>query len=195
MTETQSTAVPRIPGQPLNRMASYEWILMALMALAVIGVGITYLYPDKSFRYWLAMVPVFGGACLTLEWSRLRNKEKGFWSIIKDQFYHWSGVLITVYLVYLLFNAQQLNNQNAGLVVLLVLALATFLAGIQLGWRLYLIGGFLWIVLLMAAYLTGYLWVLILGGTLVMAIYVYLRFRTGRPLKEGSDTRVERTTP
>ena len=195
MTDTQPAAAQRIPGQPLNRMASYEWILMALMTLAVIGVGITYLYPDKSFRYWLAMVPVFGGACLVLEWARLRNKGKDFWSIVKGQLYHWSGVLITVYLVYLLVKSQQLNNQNAGLVVLLVLALATFLAGIQLGWRLYLIGGFLWIVLLRAAYLTGYLWVLILGGTLVMVIYVYLRIRTGRNLKPISDTPVERTTP
>jgi hypothetical protein len=93
-----------------------------------------------------------------------------------------------VYLVYLLFNAQQLNNQNAGLVVLLVLALATFLAGIQLGWRLYLLGGFLWLVLLMAAYLTGYLWVLILGGTLIMVIYIYWRIRTGQAPQSKPET-------
>jgi len=173
-------------------MTNYEWILIVLMTLAVIGVGITYFYPEKSYRYWLAMVPVFGVACLSLEWSRLKNKGDGFWPIIKDQFYHWSGVLISVYLIYMLFNAQQLNNQNAGLVALLVLGLATFLAGIQLGWRLYLLGAFLWIILLMTAYLTGYLWVLILGGTLIMGIYIYWRMRTGQPLRPVPETRVDK---
>ena len=195
MPDSETTAASKTsvrPKKQLRKLTNYEWILIALMTLAIIGVGITYFYPDKSYRYWLAMVPVFGGGCLSLEWSRLKNKGDKFWLIIKDQFYHWSGVLISVYLVHLLFNAQQLNNQNAGLVVLLVLALATFLAGIQLGWRLYLLGAFLWIVLLMAAYLTGYLWVLILGGTLVTGIYIYWRMRTGQPLRPVSETRVSK---
>jgi hypothetical protein len=193
MSNTQPAATPNPsikPQKRQNRLTNYEWILMVLMALAIIGVGMTYFYPDRSYRYWLAIVPVFGVACLSLEWARLKSKGKGFWPIIKDQFYHWSGVLVSVYLVYLLFNAQQLNNQNAGLVVLLVLALATFLAGIQLGWRLYLLGGFLWLVLLMAAYLTGYLWVLILGGTLIMAIYIYWRIRTGQGPQSEPETGV-----
>ena len=197
MPETQPATAMKSSARSqkrLNRMTNYEWILISLMALAVIGVAITYLYPAKSYRYWLAMVPIFGTGCLSLEWSRLRNRGKGFWDIITDQLTHWCGVLVSVYLVDLLFNAQQLNNQNVGLVILLVLALATFLAGIQLGWRLYLLGGFLWLVLLTAAYLTGYLWILILGGTLITAIYVYMRIRTGQPPKPTTDIPARRSS-
>jgi hypothetical protein len=46
----------RLTGR-LRRLTVYEYILLTLMALAVIGVGITYFLPDKSYRYWLAMVP------------------------------------------------------------------------------------------------------------------------------------------
>lgn len=183
MTVAHQSATPNSSTQPqkrLRQLSYYEWIILILMTLAVIGVGITHFIPEKSYRYWLAMVPTFGVACLSLDWSRLKGEGKGFWSSIKDQFIHWSGVLVSVFLIYLLFDTQQLNNQNVSLVVLLVLGLATFLAGIQIGWRLYLLGAFLWIVLLVSAYLTNYLWVLILGGTLVLAIYIYFRIRIGR---------------
>ncbi len=181
MTNTPSNAAPKNPKQPrkkLSQLSYYEWTLIGLMILAVIGVGISHFNPQKSYQYWLAMVPIFGIACLSLEWSRLRDKGKGLWSTIKEQFIHWFSVVVSVFLIYLLFDAQLLNNQNVSLVVLLVLGLATFLAGIQLGWRLYLLGAFLWLILLMSAYLTNYLWLLILGGTLVLAIYIYYRIRT-----------------
>lgn len=183
MPETQPNAAPNtsIPVRKrLRQLTTYEWIILILMALAVIGVGISQLMPEKSYRYWFALVPIFGVACLSLEWSRLRDKGKGFWSTIKDQFIHWSGTLVSVFLIYILFDAQKLTNQNISLIVLLVLGLSTFLAGIQLGWRLYLLGAFLWIALLMTAYLTDFLWVLILGGTLTLVIYIYWRIRTGR---------------
>ena len=54
MTETHQTDKTkknnRLTGR-LRRLTVYEYILLALMALAVIGVGITYFLPDKSYRY------------------------------------------------------------------------------------------------------------------------------------------------
>ena len=181
MTDRPSNAAPnnpKLPSKKLSQLSYYEWTLIGLTLLAVIGVGISHFNPERSYQYWLALVPIFGVACLSLEWSRLRDKGKGFWSTIKEQFIHWFSVVVSVFLIYLLFDAQLLNNQNLSLVVLLVLGLATFLAGIQLGWRLYLLGAFLWLILLMSAYLTNYLWLLILGGTLILAVYIYIRIRT-----------------
>lgn len=169
-----------------RQLTVYEYIQLALMALAVIGVGITYFLPEKSYRFWLAMVPVFGIACTSMEWSRLRRQNLGTWKTLRNQLYHWFGVLVSVYLIHLLLNIQQLTKQNAGLIVLLVLALGTFLAGIQLGWRLFVLGAFLWIILVMAAYLQGSLWVLILVGVVMISLFIYLRSRTNKSPQDNS---------
>ncbi|MFZ0614041.1 MAG: hypothetical protein WAM73_17505 [Desulfobacterales bacterium] len=172
----------------LPRLTIYEYILLALMALAVIGVGVAYFFPERGYRYWLVMVPVFGIACTGMEWSRLRRQNLGFWKTIRDQFYHWFGVLVAVYLVHMLFNIQQLTKQNAGLIVLLVLGLGTFLAGIRLGWRLFVLGAFIWGILAMAAFLQGSLWVLILVGLVMISLFVYLHSRSGQSTEVMSDT-------
>jgi hypothetical protein len=52
----------------------YEIIFIVLILLSMIGIGITDFSPADSRLYWLAMVPVFAGACLILEWSRARDK-------------------------------------------------------------------------------------------------------------------------
>ena len=161
----------------LRHITYYEWVLIALMTLAVIGIGITYLSPQKSYRYWIAMVPVFGGLCLSIEWSQLRGKSQDKWAIVRDQLYHWFAVLVAVLLVSLLSNAGKLNTQDTSIIVLLLLALSTFLAGIQIGWRLYLIGFFLGVIILMTAYLKDYLWVLILLGVLAIGVYIFLHIR------------------
>ena len=183
-----TTSTSRLTGR-LRRLTVYEYILLALMALAVIGVGITYFLPDKSYRYWVAMIPVFGIGCTSIEWSRLRRQDLGIWKTVRNQLIHWFGVLVSVYLVHTLLNIQQLTKQNAGLIVLLVLALGTFLAGIQLGWRLFVLGAFLWIILVMAAYLQGSLWVMILIGVVMISLFIYLRGRSGKSTEVVPDSR------
>ena len=177
----------RLTGR-LRRLTVYEYILLALMTLAVIGVGITYFLPAMSYRYWVAMVPVFGIACTSIEWSRLRRQKLDTWKTVRNQLYHWFGVLVSVYLVHTLLNIQQLTKQNAGLIVLLVLALGTFLAGIQLGWRLFVLGAFLWVILVVAAYLQGSLWVMILIGMVIISLFVYLRSRGSKSTEEAPDS-------
>ena len=183
-----TTFTSRLAGR-LRRLTVYEYILLALMALAVIGVGISYFRPDKSYRYWLAMDPVFGIACTSAEWSRLRRQNLGTWKTVRNQLYHWFGVLVSVYLVHMLLNIQQLTKQNAGLIVLLVLALGTFLAGTQLGWRLFVLGAFLWIILVMAAYLQGSLWVMILIGMVMISLFFYLRSRSSKSKEAVPESR------
>jgi len=73
---------------------------------------------------------------------------------------HWIGLLVAVQLVYLLLLTGRLHNENTGLIVFLLLALTTFLAGIHLGWRLCLMGLFLGAALVAAAFLEEYVWML-----------------------------------
>jgi hypothetical protein len=145
MPADNSTAVPEESATQkslLKRLFGiYEIILMVLILLSIIGIGITDFSPGDSHRYWFAMVPVFAGACLILEWSRARGKGR--------------------------------------LVILLLLALTTFFAGIHLGWRLFIVGIFLGVALIGAAFLEEFVWMFLILAIVVVAIFLLLKRYVG----------------
>ena len=106
MSENHSKAVSRdarIKKGMLHRLFGiYELVLISLIAFSLIGIAITDFSPKDSHRYWLAMIPVFAGACLILEWSRARGKGQKWVIILRNQVLHWAGLLVAVQLVYCL---------------------------------------------------------------------------------------------
>jgi hypothetical protein len=82
---------------------------------------------------------------------------------------HWAAVLVAMHLMFVAEGRRMIDDGGSALAALVLLALGTFTAGIQLGaWRLCLLGG------LMAAGVPGVVWLgrtalLVLLGTLVLA--------------------------
>jgi hypothetical protein len=163
----------------------YEIILIVLILLSIIGIGITDFSPADSHLYWLAMVPVFAGACLILKWSRARGKGQKWTTILRTQLLLWLGLLLAIHLVYLLLHTGGLNNENTGLIILLLLALTTFFAGILLGWCLCQVGGFLGAALVAATYLEEYGWILLIIGLSVLAFVFLLKRYAGGRIRNG----------
>ena len=174
MSEDNSTAVSKdavIKKGLLSRFFGiYEIVIIGLIVLSIIGIGITDFSPADSYKYWVAMVPIFCGACLILEWSRVRGKGFKWTTILRTQLLHWAGLLVAVRLVFEMLHKGRLDNENTGLVILLLLALSIFIAGIHLGWRLCLVGGFLGAALVAATYLEEYVWILLIIGLAVLVI-------------------------
>jgi hypothetical protein len=183
MPADNSTAVPEERATQkslLKRLFGlYEIILIVLILLAIIGIGITDFSPADSHRYWFAMVPVFAGACLILEWSRARGKGQKWTTILRTQLLLWLGLLLAVRLVYLLLHTGRLDNENTGLIILLLLALTTFFAGIHLGWRLFIVGIFLGLALIGATYLEEFVWIFLIIALVVVAIFILLKRYAG----------------
>ena len=145
MTDTNTGNLPKETGirNTLKQYLGPEGIIMILLVLlAIVGIGITDFSPQLSHWYWLAMVVITGIACIVMEWSRARKKGLSATTIVKKEVFIWLGVLVAVNLVYFLFHSGRLDSENTGLVILLILALATFLAGLRLDWRLCLLGGY-----------------------------------------------------
>jgi hypothetical protein len=89
----------------------------------------------------------------------------------------WLSLLVGVLLVYMLLHSGRLDNENTGLIVLLLLAMTTFAAGLQLGPLVMLLGGFLALSLVLAAYIESYVWLIMLGLAVGMAILFHLYTR------------------
>jgi hypothetical protein len=164
----------------LHDLKVFEIIFVVLVLLSLIGVGITDFSPARSYWYWFAMAPIFAGACLFMEWSQARREGTSWLIIIRTQLLTWLGLLAATQVVFLLLRAGRLTYESTGLVILLLLALTTFISGIHLGFQLCLLGVFLGLTLLLVAYLEQYVWVVVFLAVLGAIVTFYVAKRKWR---------------
>lgn len=165
-----SATPPPTRGGP----AVSEIVLIALVVLSAIGVAVSQVSPPKAFRYWLVMVPIFGGVSLFSSWSGARESGMTAWAVLRGQVLHWVGLAVAVCLIFLLEANGRLGEADAGIVTLLTLALATFLAGVHFDWRYCIVGGLLAAAVVALAVLSSFLW-LIAAAALAFAIFLVVR--------------------
>src|SRR5277367_929248 len=104
---------------------------IAVLGLAVAGVAYANVSRQPLVGYWEFMALAIGVLCIFTELPRLDEKQARVRSIW-TQALHWAAVLITMNIM-LLSNVQRLLPTPAmSLVLLSLLALGTFLAGLNL---------------------------------------------------------------
>jgi len=150
-----------------------EIVLFLVLALSLIGMGITDFSPLESHRYWTLMIILLAFASIGLAWSREEYQGNIFKILIIRQVIHWGATLITVSGVYLLLNTGRLNYESTGLIIELILGFSLFLDGRNLGWRFSLLGILVGISAILAAYVEEYIWVLLLVVLLLSVIIYY----------------------
>ena len=120
-----------------------EGILIFLLILSLTGISITDFSPDDGYGYWIIMVFVFAIFAILIAWLQSKHREGEFKAIVKDQSLHWATTLLVVGGAFLLQKSNHLTPESAGLVILLLLSLATMLDGLRIGGRFSLVGLFL----------------------------------------------------
>jgi hypothetical protein len=157
----------------------HDWmILIVLLGLSVIGVAITDATERLSHWYWLLMVPVFFSACLYLELKTTYVREIPYRQQVIRQVLHWASLLVGISIALLLRDIGSIDNQATGLILLLLFAMTTFQAGINMGWLFRLLGVMLVVSLIFVAFAEHYIWLVIICSLLVMMIYGFVIKRT-----------------
>ena len=133
------TAIPgdAVPGS-LARRLIYDLPYAAMLALALAGV---------VFRlpvvYWVILTPVFGIISVAEGWNHFANRHERLgliWRLALD----WCAVLLAVYLLYNSGVQGVLNANATSLAMMTLLALGTFVAGVQARvWEICSVGGVL----------------------------------------------------
>lgn len=136
-----------------------EGILIFLLILSISGIAVTDFSPDDGYGYWIIMVFVFGAFAILIAWLQSKHNAGDFKEIVIDQSLHWSTSLVVVGGAFLLQKSGQLTPQSAGMVILLLLSLATMLDGLRIGWRFSLVGLFLGISSIIGAFYDFFLWI------------------------------------
>ena len=162
-----------------------------LLVLAVIGVAYTDLRPASSFFYWQALVPVFAVLCIIAQWPRVGPESRARLRLIWDQVLHWGSLLLVMRLLLVHEVQRLLDSDIAGLLLLYLLALTTFLGGIYLDWRLCVVGIFLGLGAVAIAFLDeAALPMLALAVVIVIVFALWSQFRG----KTGSQSSPHQST-
>ena len=116
-----------IPSQGLTFRG---WLIqdspyIAMLALALIGI--TFRMP---VTYWLVLTPVFGVICIVAGWRHF-DKRRDLVKLVITQVLSWGALVLAIVVLYD-NGAQGVLNANASsLAMITLLALGTFLAGLQ----------------------------------------------------------------
>lgn len=152
-----------------------------MLILAFVGLIITDISKEGAWEYWRAMTPIYALLSIGLSLHLRKNTDISIKTEIWQEILHWSGLIGSVYLISSFVNMGFIGRFEAGLVILVLLSLATFLAGIYHDFLFFIIGLVLASFSLGAAFLNEYLWSIMLPLTLVagivMAYMVYRNFK------------------
>lgn len=146
-------------------------LFIGIVFLALLGVGITNYRVDNAYSYWSYMLVFL--ALMTTAWGSWRSKKLGLLKggkLLYQQAILWGSALVAVAVIYRLLEAGRINVDTTGLLVLLMLTFATFVDGMLVSWKLYVVGALLLLTLLMAAYVGQFLWIILLAAVVLIAL-------------------------
>jgi hypothetical protein len=159
-----------------------------MLALALVGIGVTEIKHSGGKYYWMFLVLVYAGIGIAMAWQRAKSKSQPIWPMIRNQVLHWLGALVAINIV-LLFETGDIASRGAAAdYSLLILALSCYLAGIHFNWSYLLLGGVLAIIAIGLGYLDQIsLFVLVLPLA-ALAVWIFARQRLGKTDPVGGAT-------
>jgi len=139
-----------------NLLSTHNLFTLRLL-LSLLGAYIGYSYRHTSHDYWFVMIFLFTAIAIAPDYYQFKQHGDNHKALI-DRLLHWSGGLCAGIVIYAYHNSGRIFHEEAGLIVLLILALTTYLDGIKKGWRCIFAGLFLGLVTVCVAYFDSYIW-------------------------------------
>jgi hypothetical protein len=188
MSEAQSPTQPQAAQQPRPGFRVRELPYVLLLVLAVTGIAYTSLSPDASVAYWKILAPVFAIVCIVSQWSRVPAGGVAKTRLVIVQLLHWGAFLLTILILFLPDVQKMMNSQVSAQIVLYLLALSTFLAGLySTSWQLVAVGVLMALAVPAIAFLErSVLLVVVIAAAVLVVIGAYVfqrRRRSGDALK------------
>ena len=150
-----------------------DWPYIGMLVLAIFGVAYGSISPQVMTNYWTILGPIFAIICVATQWRAVEGPE-GHWHLIWTQAFHWLAVILAMYLMLQVNVKRMMNADASALVILTLLALGTFTAGIRhaAGWRVCLVGVVLGLGVPAIAWLEQSTLLLLLIATVLIALAV-----------------------
>ena len=134
MSETYEQQREGTPSPANFGRADFSWQRLPFavaLVLAIAGVAYTNISHQPLVGYWEFLALAIAVVCVVTKWPELDNKQAQF-RLIWTQALHWVAVLVTMNMMLVSGVQQLLPTPATSLVLLTLLALGTFLAGLSL---------------------------------------------------------------
>jgi hypothetical protein len=157
-----------------------NWLYLVMLVLALAGVAATSVARQSMTTYWIALAPVFAALCIYAQW-RDSDTPEAKWSVVWGEAAHWLAVMVAMYLVFVGNVRQMMNADASALMILTILALGTFTAGLQArAWRICFVGFALALGVPLIAWIDRATLLLLLLAGLLSAFVALLVWRNAR---------------
>ena len=111
-----------------------------VLILTILGVAYTTYMRQPVMIYWAVLAPVIAAVCVGAGWRNAGTRSARS-HLIWAQALHWAAFLVAMSLMFLPDVQRMLNANATGLVILALLALGTFTAGVQVqSWQVCVLG-------------------------------------------------------
>lgn len=165
---------------PARRPGLDRSMFLFLVVLSLGGVAIMEYSVRYGLWYWLAMAVVSGGVSVGSAWRSAAESGQTASGHLWRQVLHWLTLVAGLLLVFFLQGAEALSPSTSGLMALLMLALATTLAGVHFRPRLAILGGIQGATFVAAVLTEEFFWVLLVLILVVVALDIAMRARQAR---------------
>jgi hypothetical protein len=149
-----------------------DWPYFAMLGLALFGVAYTSVARQAMTNYWIFLAPFYCVICVITRWRDVEGNAP-HWRLIQTEALHWIAVIVAMYLVFVADVKQMMNSDASALMLLTLLALGTFTAGVHVAaWRICLVGVVLALAVPAVAWLEEATLLLLLIAIVLVAIVV-----------------------
>src|SRR6516164_11443829 len=118
-------------GSVVARFLWQQLPYVVALVLAIAGVAYTNVSHQPLVGYWEFLALAIGVVCVITKWPEVDGKEAQ-WRLIWTQALHWVAVLVAMNIMLVSGVQTLLPTPATSLVLLILLALGTFLAGVGL---------------------------------------------------------------
>ncbi len=163
---------PKASRFSLRAFLIRDWPYLAMLALALFGVAYTSIARQAMTDYWIVLAPFYGVICVITRWKYIEGNPLR-WHLVQTEVLHWVAVIFAMSIVLVADVKQMMNSDASALMLLIMLALGTFTAGVHVAaWRICLVGVVLGLAVPAIAWLEQATLLLLLIATILIAIAV-----------------------
>lgn len=113
---------------------------IVMLTMAVIGVGLVTFTGQSIAWYWELLTPVYCAICIYVGWRHAETKNERV-KLVWTQILHWAAFLAAMALIYSPAMRALVDVNATGLNLMVILALATFVAGVHAeAWQICVVG-------------------------------------------------------
>ncbi len=113
---------------------------IVMLSMAVLGIGLITFTGEPVALYWELLTPIYCAICIYIGWRHTQTQRERV-RLVWTQVLHWMAFLATMWLIYSPSMRILIDTNAAGLSLMTLLALATFVAGVHAAaWQICVVG-------------------------------------------------------